>query len=246
MEKTKTTKSYWVLKLNHNHPRIEVSKSDKVKKGDVVAKYCSKKEIELDLASALSVKPKDIDKYLLLAISSEFSKGEVIARKKNKSGEEEYISGVDGKLVGIDKSTGKIKIEAIKNKEILSPVDGLIEEVDDDKIKISFKADVLEGESNGGGKIWGELCVLISQGADPYSALNSGFEGKIIMVNKADLMLIAKAQALGVKAIVACRADERENCLPIFLIKNKQITPDFEGRTVLLDLANKRILICAN
>lgn len=243
MGKTKTTKSYWVLKLNHNHPKIEVSKSDKVKKGDVLAKYRSKKEIELDLASALSIKPKDIDKYLLLAISSEFSKGEVIARKKNKKGEEEYISGVNGKLVGVDKNTGKIKIEAIKNKEILSPVDGIIEEVDDDKIKISFNADVLEGESSGSGKIWGELSVL---NQDPYSALNSGFEGKIIMVDNADLMFIAKAQALGVKAVVACRADEKENCLPIFLIKNEQMTPDFEGRTVLLDLAQKRILICSN
>jgi hypothetical protein len=243
MGKTKTTKSYWVLKLNHNHPKIEVSKSDKVKKGDVLAKYRSKKEIELDVASALSIKPKDIDKYLLLAISSEFSKGEVIARKKNKKGEEEYISGVNGKLVGVDKNTGKIKIEAIKNKEILSPVDGIIEEVDDDKIKISFNADVLEGESSGSGKIWGELSVL---NQDPYSALNSGFEGKIIMVDNADLMFIAKAQALGVKAVVACRADEKENCLPIFLIKNEQMTPDFEGRTVLLDLAQKRILICSN
>lgn len=243
MGKTKTTKSYWVLKLNHKHPKIDVSKSDKVKKGDVLAKYDSKKEIELDVASALCVKPKDIDKYLLMAISSEFSKGEVIARKKNKNGEEEYISGVDGKLLGVDKNSGKIRIEAKKHKEIVSPVDGTIEEVDDDKIKISFDADILEGESSGSGKIWGELSVL---GQDSYSALNSGFEGRIIMVDKADLMFIAKAQALGIKAVVACRADERENCLPIFLIKNEQMTPDFEGRTVLLDLAQKRILICAN
>ena len=243
MVKTKTTKSYWDWKLNHKHPKIDVSKSDKVKKGDVLAKYYSKKEIELDVASALSIKPKDIDKYLHLAISSEFLKGEIIARKKNKNEEEEYISGVDGKRLGVDKNSGKVKIEAKKHKEIISPVDGTIEEADDDKIKISFDADVLEGESSGSGKIWGELSIL---GQDPYSALDSGFEGKIIMVDEADLMFIAKAQALGLKAVVACRADEREDCLPIFLIKNEQITSDFEGRTVLLDLAQKRILICAS
>ncbi len=235
--------SFWVLNFNQPKVKLLVKPGAEIKKGVILSKIEKTKEIWLDLSAALSVRPTKINKFLKIPFGCDLKKGDLVAGKKNFWGKrKEIFSPCTGVFKEIDQARGRIKILKKKVKKINSPIRGRVIEADQTKIKIEFQAKIFPGEGKGKERIWGELKALDSR--LPYFQLNISFKNKIVLVPKIDEMLLSKAKALGVKAMVTRKLKAKKIFLPVFIVKDYNDLVSFSGKEVLLDFPEKRILVC--
>jgi len=111
-----------------------------------------------------------------------------------------------------------------------SPVDGLVSEVEKNKIVIEFKTEKINGRTYGQGRKWGQLTFIDGD----FLNLNSSLAGKIVFVEKVDGLFLIKAEALGLNGIVcySCVLEEKkEEVLPVLIIENDKDTIDMLKRS---------------
>jgi len=166
--------------------------------GESVAGGERGKDIEVDVAEVLDIKPGEAVKFILKRPGDRIEEGGLIAAKKGVLGigGKGIRSKVSGTVFKIDEDLGILYIRVnqsrldplqpaspnrgerrgssdrkkYKEEDIFSPVDGVVELCDNKKIAIKTDKDaILADKVSGKGIVWAETILLGKDGVDPDS-----------------------------------------------------------------------------
>ncbi len=235
---------------------IKVSVGDKIGAGETLAQKNTNKDETIHLADFLSVKPQKIKKSLRKNLGEAIKKGDVLAVKSGRlgMGGKKIVSDIEGTLIRIDEEEGKIVIRTTSGgtdvQKITSPVEGVIEICDNDKIVISSDRNAISVKVATGEDIDGELLNL-GENVDLLE-INAGVNGKIVIGNEFERGSVSKALGLGAIGVIGVeiREAELEDAVER-KIKNPIVVLDRDDYNklskkkgkVLIDTKNKSIVI---
>jgi hypothetical protein len=190
----------------------KVSVNDKLAAGDVIAistfKNKSALESTINVAFYFNISPQDISKILKKNLGDAISEGEVLAEKKGGLGKssKKLISQFSGTVSKIDQTNGDVGISnALGETEketletIISPVDGIVDFCNNEKIVIKTDRDTILATDGLGLEAEGEVIFL---GKLEETELNSEMTGKIILAESIDRISLFKAIGLDAIGIV--------------------------------------------
>lgn len=187
--------------------KVAVKVGDKVSPGTLLAQESSQQITEINLSTALGVSPKEIGKYLTVALGKEVNKGATLASRQGLFGNKEVMAPVAGVLQKISEESGVISLRTgiAQGKKVVSPVAGEVVAVTsgEKRIDIEVSGRVWEGEKAWGAPGWGPLAVVGQWGTLKLDQLTLEEAGKIVIIaDKVNLGWLSKAAALDVAGVV--------------------------------------------
>lgn len=141
----------------------------------------------LNLASALSVKPSEVTKYMKINVGQRIYKDELLAFKKGGffSPQKVITSPTDGILDFVNTLTGEIRLSRLPKKiELAAGVYGIVEKVDTNLGVIIIRAQVskIHGVMGTGRIREGTLKILTKRdGVISKQMIQSGYEGYVLV-----------------------------------------------------------------
>jgi len=218
--------------LNGFVPKVKTG--DDVVSGQVIAtKKGRGKDIEINVAETLNIKPGEVVKFILKRPGDRVEEGGLIAAKKGTLGigGKGIISKVTGTVLKIDEDLGIVYIRSSQTRldsassarqeegeeDIFSPVDGVVELCDNKKIAIKTHKDaILADKVSGKGIVWAQTILLGKAEVDPDSIgvdpsdLNGKIRGKIILGRFFQREAISKALGIGALGIISQNISDEE------------------------------------
>lgn len=203
----------------------KVSVGNEINCGDLLAEEnISTKIYQLPIGKILAIKPRQITSFLTKKPGEVVEKDEQIAQKPIgflKKKKKTVNSPVSGKIISIEGKTGIVNIAYdYLNIKILSPGKGEVKKIEPGEITISFLGSEYPLEQGRGGTEFGEIFIVTNDcdlEVDPLF-LNESLKDKILFGGIWGGMAMAKAKAVGAKAIIGCifqkdyfKIDEGEN-----------------------------------
>lgn len=251
------------IPLNDFIPKVKTG--DGVVSGQVIATKKGKgKDIEINVAETLDIKPGEAVKFILKRPGDRVEKGGLIAAKKGTFGigGKGIRSKVYGTVYKTDKDLGILYVRVRREDEeedIFSPVDGVVELCDNKKIAIKTDKDaILADKVSGNGIVSAEMVLLGKDEVDPDSIevdpseINGKIRGKIILGRFFQREAISKAFGIGALGIISQNiSDEEFEDLrkknintPIFIINEEDFKKlvKYNGKKIYAD-AQKCLVI---
>lgn len=219
-----------------------VKKGDHIKHGDPVIAVGQSEVDEFNLAKLLDVKAKDIPKFLKVKPDSEVSRGQMLAFKGGMLKKRSVKSPVSGKFIWVDQDKGLVGIEKSSDQsEIKAWFDGVVKEVTDQKLVFEVGGVVHLGKEGIGGPVSGKLYYIPHEVTS--LTLPIDLDGTVVVLKQALSDTVAKADALGAKAIIAETIEEPEFALPYILVEDISDFSRYNGKTVIVNGKEKEALI---
>jgi hypothetical protein len=185
----------------------KVSANDKLTAGTIIAeKKSSGMEKIIHVSQILNFSPKDISKNLKKNLGDVILKGDVIAEKKGNlgAGSKKIISEFSGTIIKIDENTGDLVIRETGEEQgletIVSPVDGIVDFCNNEKIVIKTDKDTILAQDGLGKEKEGELWYLEDSQEEN---LSKEIEGRVLLVRTIDRVAVFKAIGLDANGIIA-------------------------------------------
>lgn len=175
----------------------KVKKGDKVHKGQMLAQITSS-ENEIINLSPYHIPDGKFSSSLRKHLGDLVNEGEVIAVKRKVFGGVKIKSPFTGTLVKIDEQNQILYIKPkdfSEKKDLLSPVDGVVEFCDNTKLSIKSDQDVISTEDVLGASVNGELFEVLEK-------IEKNVEGKIILKESVDKLNAFKSFGLGAIALI--------------------------------------------
>lgn len=224
--------------------RILVELGEKVKKNQEIATFTSQKREELEVARVLKVVPNKIIDFLK-KVRGKVNQGEVIAEKKGLLSKKEIKSPFDGEIEEIDLKKGTLTLLVGSGKQdILSPVDGKIVKIEGE-IEIAFSGEVFLARE-GKGKGEGPIRSFLSAELIRLYDLDSRISGALVLIRKLPATIITKVKVLEAAGIVTSQEDQIANSsLPYLLFSEKNLEKigGYDGNYGILNGEEKRLII---
>lgn len=232
----------------------KVSVKDKITAGQVIAeKQSAKKDYIVHLHKDFGIPMGKILKALKKNLGDSVEEGTVIAEKKKVLGKENIKSPISGIIAKIDEENGDIYIKTLsqeKGDEIISPVDGVIDFCNNEKIVIKTEKDVVLASDAFGQERMGEL--LLIEELETYKLTNK-IENKAILTKSIDKISLFKAIGLEAAGIITLELlgedfidlEEKPIKTPVMIIKEedfKKLTKHNKDK-IYMDTKNKSIII---
>lgn len=167
----------------------------------LLKKTQTRKEI-INIAKLLDVSYLKIFKYLKKFVGENVKKGDIIAVKKGLITDKKIFSPCEGIITQIDHNTGEIIIETTTDKEeflnafFIGKVVSIKDNIIALKIKKGSSFNTKNSSDNFGG-LWINL-----PGLNYFSLKSEDVTNKIVIVEKLDLLMQTKIEALGAKGFV--------------------------------------------
>jgi len=186
---------------------VKVSANKKVAAGDIIAekKEGSVSEEIVHVSESLNISPQKISKILKKNLGDAISKGEVLAAKSGALGitSKKIISEFSGTIVKIDEESGDVTIrgntEGQSLKTIISPVAGVVDFCNNEKIIIKTDKDAILALDGLGEENEGELLYIENF---EETGLTREIEEKVILVRAIDKVSVFKAIGLDASGII--------------------------------------------
>jgi predicted transcriptional regulator len=232
-------KAHLTLRLNPNE-KPQVAKGDRVVSGARLISSSSELS-EFNLAKLMGISPKDIEKYLKVKFGEKVEKGQLLAQKSDLLSRKIIKSPLSGVFIQVDKSKGIVGIQKEnRHTETTAWFEGVVEEVQDDKIVFSVKGEMISGSDGKGLPVTGKYKII-----ENSTALTMPIEisGCVLAVKDAQSDLIAKADALGAVAIVAETLDQPPFSLPYVLVSDINDTSRFREKSVIVFGDAKELIV---
>lgn len=231
------------LKLN---ARIKIEEGAIVERGETLVTFTDEvRDVEIDLAKILNIKPKDIFKYLKKKPSDTLYKNEILAEKKSILNTVSVKSPIKGKLNQVDLNRGVVLISHFEGKDskLTSPVDCKVKTIGRDFIEIEIKADKINGIEGYGIEVTGEL-LNIDKYYNSVLEIGSDVEEKIVLINDAPSDIMAKLDTLGAIGIIAEKLSAEYN-FPHITVNSGEFKglSELKNKVVWLRPNHKEILI---
>lgn len=192
-------KAKWIIKLSQK-ATLKVKTKEKIETGQLLG-YQETDEIKLfDVSLILNKLSKEkIEEINVLLSGKHFALGELMWETAGMVGKK-IFSPIDGEFLEIDEFNNiNFRVINDNKKEIISPVAGLIDKIEKDKLSIGFEAIEFKGKGLNESKAWGDFDF---REINQISDLDYQQEGKVILCHKLDPCLVIKADVVGVVAII--------------------------------------------
>lgn len=232
----------------------KVSVKDKITAGQVIAeKQSVKKDYIIHLTKDFGISAGKIQKSLKKNLGDSVEEGTVIAEKKKVLGKENIKSPISGIIAKIDEENGDIYIKTLnqeKGDAIISPVDGVIDFCNNEKIVIKTEKDVVIASDAFGQERMGEL--LLIEELDTYKLTNK-IENKAILTKSIDKISLFKAIGLEAAGIITLELfgedfidfEEKPIKTPVMIVNEedfKKLTKHNKDK-IYMDTKNKSIIV---
>ncbi len=225
--------------------KILVKERDKVKIGQPLWEYEEIKDIEIDIARQLKIKPNNIFDYLKKFINDQVKANEIIAERKTLFDNKKVLAPVDGFIKGIDHQSGIITLSTvIKRSLFFSFFKGEIEKISEKEIKIK----IIDGKAYPLKKNTADVDDYF--GGEVFYLKNNNFnaldvDNKIVFVKNLNPLEQIKAEALGATGFISLNEKAEESDTPIFILKNlddfEEIEQQKKSTCIILKNDNKII-----
>lgn len=220
---------------------VVVEPGDKLKKGTPIVKPKADEIDEFNLAKLLGVAPGAIKKHLTVSDKSPVTKGQPIAIKKGLFKSQIVKTPSQGEFVIIDEEKGMVGVvRHHKGIEKVSLTEAVVFKVEDDKVILEVSGFVLEAKEGKGAFVTGVLKM-----APHATAVTMPIEidEHILVVKDAKSDLIAKADALGAKAIIAEMIEQPPFSLPFLVVSEIETLAKHHEKHVIVLGDEKQLLI---
>jgi hypothetical protein len=194
----------------------KVSVNDKLTAGEIIAEKKDKGiEEVIHVFQILRIDPKKILRSLKKNLGDSVSKGDVLAIKKGRLrlGTKKIISEFSGTIVKIDEEKGDVLIHTgVGDRNlitIISPVDGIVDFCNNDKIVIKTDRQALLAKRAMGEEARGELFVIEDEEID-FSKITAEVSQKIVLGKNFVKGAIFKVFALGALGVVSVQIGESD------------------------------------
>jgi hypothetical protein len=183
---------------------LKVSAGDKVAAGQVIAEgQTSVQEETLHLAHDLKLVPQKALKTLKKNLGDSVSVGEVLATKKTLLSSKQIVSKFSGIIARIDAESGDVVIRVTGGtqnlKTIVSPVDGVVDLVDNGKVILKTDKETLMAVDGIGLEAEGEIEYLPDS---DETKLGVEVKGKILLTKSIDKVYVFKTIGLEAAGII--------------------------------------------
>lgn len=234
-------KAHLTLKLTGGD-RPAVAVGAKVIPGDILVTATGAEIDEFNLAKLLGVSPKDITALLVIKENTPVKKGDVIASKKGLMSKQAVRSPVEGEFIIVNKDTGIVGIRKQKSRDdIVSWFSGHVTELSDEAIIFELAGVTLDGVQGKGHPVSGML--LYSAGDVDLLTMPIDLDQKILALKDASADIIAKADALGVNAIIAETISQPPFSLPFIVVADIEAIGKYQNKTIIVYGNEKQILV---
>jgi hypothetical protein len=183
----------------------KVAVNDKLAVGQIIAEKKNTPENLINVAFYFNVPYQDISKLLKKNLGDAVLEGDILAEKKGDLGKpsKKLISQFSGTITKIDKTNGDVGIRGSLEKEaletIISPVEGIVDFCNNEKIVIKTDKDAILAIDGLGEESEGELVFFEKL---EETKLTSAVGGKIILSDKIDRISLFKAIGLDAIGII--------------------------------------------
>ncbi len=240
--------------------KVKVAVGEKITAGQVLAeKIISSKNEVIHLASDLGISPKNVLSSLKKGLGSKITTGDVIAVKKGKlgMGKKQLVSEFDGTLIKLEEDTGDLLVrvsvkEEIKEDPIISPVDGIVDFCNNEKIVLKTEKAAILADRVNGKSTKGELLIIDKKEVEDED-IKKEVDGKIVAGKFFELAAIFKVLAIGGEGIITIDNNdkatdkilEKKLNKPIFLLSEDNYTKleKLKGKEIFLEVDNKSIVV---
>ncbi|MCS7093339.1 MAG: hypothetical protein NZL96_02855 [Patescibacteria group bacterium] len=196
-----------------------------VKRGDQISfetpifKSPKKRTITLNIAQQLGIKPEKIFKYLKKFVGEKVNQGDLVAFKKKLFGTKKILSPVTGLIKEIDHNQGVLRIEFSSSEKnvFLAPVKGEIENIERDFLEVRVSTGQSFPLKEKAITFGGEIFLFRS--SIFFELKKESVDGKIIVAEKISAFEQAKLEALGVKGFVTLESLAEASELPTFRLR---------------------------
>ncbi len=231
-----------------------VNVGDQITIGQIIASNKGPTDEIINIPQALKVNRKQAKKAIRKIPGEFVNIGDIIASKKSLFGTKTLLlrSKVAGTVIRFERDSGNLVIKTSSlssTKDIISPVDGIIQICDNREIIIDTNSDVVIGERAQGGKVTGEIYVL--QADDPYH-LDADAIGKIAVSKNITREMISKGIGIGTAGIIGVGIHdedidyliEKNFQIPIVKIKDQdfEAIKNWSGKKVFMNPETKSII----
>ncbi len=234
-----------------------VSVNDKLTAGSVIAeKTGAKKEEIIHLSKDYKIPQAQIKKSLKKNLGDAVSEGETVAIKEGKLGfgGQKIISKFSGTIVKIDEEEGNIYLrtdEKELSESLFSPVDGLVDFCNNEKIVIKTDKDAILAEDGLGEEKTGELLYIDDQ--FDSAKLTSEVEDRTILTKTINKLALFKAIGLNASGVITQKLEDTDfidltgkiKNIPVMVVKEEDFKKlsKSDGKKVYLGGKDKSIVI---
>lgn len=183
----------------------KVEEGAEIDKGDVLVSTKNNLKEVLNYRQKLKLKVEDKKGlFVRVAVGDRCRKGSVLVEKISYFSRTKVLCPFDAIIVSV--SDSEIKLEQYRTVEILSPFKGKVSRIDGGQIIISTVGRQHQFGYGGGKSVWGDLIVYADQEDLDSDWLSVDYKNKVIVINNLTQVLWQKANALGVKGLIAKKA----------------------------------------
>jgi len=214
----------------------------KIAPGDILVTVPKATIREFNLAKILTTTPPKALSMLTVHEGDFVEAGVVFARKKGLLRRKLVKTSAAGVFRILDEKKALVGFEKKKERnDIVAWFHGTVVEVTDEHIIFELTGQTLSGTSGKGHPVSGKLIVL----TDTVDALTlpSELEERILALKIARAEIIAKADTLGVGAIIAEEVHEPTITLPFMQIADIESLRPYHDKTVIVYGDEKQLLI---
>lgn len=199
--------------------RCIVKPGNKIEFGTPFLEKRTDQYLDINISKELLIKPNKIFQSLKKFVGDEVKKNELIAQKEELFGRKKFLSPVDGIIKEIDHQQGKITIiiDQKSNQVINSYFKGKVISVQ----KNILKLDVGKGEEfrlKKSNEDFGDETVYLEPN-NLYQITTITVNKKVVVCNLVNELILAKIEALGARGYVTI-TNSLENNFPVALLKN--------------------------
>ena len=234
----------------------KVSANDKVAAGDIIAQKGLKGGDEvINVAKLLAIKPQKISGALKKNLGDGVTEGEILAVKNGALvlRKKQIISKFSGTVVKIDEESGVVYIrtqDGEKGDTIISPVAGIVDSCNNEKIVIKTDKEAVIAEDSLGGEQTGELLYIEHFDQDK---LTKEIEDKVLLAKQIDKVSLYKAIGLNAAGVIIQQIEdvdfvdltERNMIDPVMIINEADFKrlSKLDGKKVYLNGKDKSIIV---
>lgn len=180
-----------------NNTHLIAKKGEIINFGDPLYEIESRKEIIINIADKLGIRPENIFRYMVKVIGDKVKKGELIAKKKDFIRSQKIFSDYDGIIREINHQRGEVVLAMDKNNQkiVQSHFKGTIEDIKKNQLKIKIENgkefDLKDINQDGGGEVF-----YFKKESLFFSITEEQIENKIIVLENLKSHIETKCEAL--------------------------------------------------
>lgn len=225
--------------------KVLVKEGERVSQEQVLLRVTHQPVVEVDLASALAVKPTQVASCLKIGLGAGVKKGQILAQKGRFWRKKRVFAPITGKIEALLEEEGILKIKTERRAaEIRSPLDAKVISLEKNFLVLQFPALVLPARQAFGRSGWGNLGDFSGHFFDLKK-----IQARIILVENLTEAILNKLEALGATGAVCLELEEgiekgvEESGVLVLSTGNFKKAKENGGQRAKVDVGDKRLII---